>query len=159
MEVLAPARVTFATGRPYTQDDIDNYTGTGERPVLGLSQGYSTQTTPTPVGGSGSGTGPQVLVYDDLGNDPALSWINGFTRNLYGDQWGSLGSYDPASKTALNAPRTLNAASVLQALDNPVMLNRLRAAYKLHGRDWDTEAQAALGSGPRGNATAYTRTG
>lgn len=159
MEVLAPARATFATGRPYTQDDIDNYTGTGERPVLGLSQGYSTQTTPTPVGGSGSGTGPQVLVYDDLGNDPALSWINGFTRNLYGDQWGSLGSYDPASKTALNAPRTLNAAFVLQALDNPVMLNRLRAAYKLHGRDWDTEAQAALGSGPRGNASAYTRTG
>ncbi len=152
--------VTFDTGgRPYTQEDIDNYNGTGERPVLGLSQGYSTKTTPTQVGGSGSGNGPQVLVYDDLGNDPALSWINGFTRNLYGDNWGSLGSYDPVSKTALNAPRTMNASLYLQALDDPIMHDRLRAAYKLHGRDFDTEGQAALRNGPRGNATPYTRTG
>lgn len=156
--MLAPARAAFDTGRPYTLDDIENYNGVGERPILGLNQGYSTQ-RPSSESGSGDGNGPQVVIYDDLGSNPSLDWINGNNVGLMGDRWGTRGSYDPVSGTALNSPRSLSAQLYLQALEDPTLMSYLENTYKQHGRDFRTEGQRAMATGPRGNATQYMRTG
>lgn len=139
------------------------WNGQGEKPVPGLKVGYSTAPIAAPPSsGSGSGTGPQVIHYDPgvLGEAPVVAYMNGLLGggSVYNDQWGSLGSYDPATKVALQGARYMNPANFAEVNANPVLAGYMRSLYNRAGRDWDMEGNVAMNNAPRGSATQYVVT-
>ncbi len=131
------------------------------RAIAGLGWSYTPTTTIPTTPPPPPPAGPQVIVYpeDAWKNNPTLQWFNGGGNpNLMG-QLSNQDSYDPATGVRIQAERNINANTFSQLEDDPVREGFMRSVYARANRDFDKERNAVMAQGPRGIATAYTRTG
>ena len=105
--------------------------------------------------------GPQVIQYgtDTWKNDPTIAFLNGKMGYDQANTLSNRSSYDPATGVELQSPRSMNANTLMQIQNDPMRLAHIRSVYLRANRNWDKEVADAMAAGPRGNASAYTRTG